>query len=285
MHFDNPLILTGPCQAREISALGVDYLWLKTPGGGDLYLTRFGRPFKAELDPANWHAPDWFSDNRRRLPGTSVIFKLHTRPVRGVSLDIVARYSRVGETVPIDTLTLCRNIHAEFNSPFEEFARVMELRAASALPNRKRILTKRPLAIYAPGERLELWQTGRSESKFEAKLARHPGAGLDILRQYILVYGWIDGLNIRQAADWLCLTGARREELLEGATLRAAQDLENYRFRMLDMKPEHVILRVRADGSLLRRQDGELAYGLVDYELLERLPQPERATAAIPSIS
>jgi len=258
-----------------ISLIGVDYLRLKTGDGGDLYLTRFGLPFREQLAPDNWYAPDWFSVRRARLPGTSAIYKVPTRPVRGVSLNLVARFSRVGQEIPLDTLTLNENIHAEFNSPFEEFALVMELRAAGLGASRARILTKRPLAIYMPPEQLQHWQTGRLESKMAAKRARHPEAELDLLRQYILLYGWIEGLNAVQAIQALGVTGRLAETFLAETTLHAIHDLEQLGFRMLDIKPEHLVLRIRPDGSLLRRRTGNPSYALVDYELLERFREPD----------
>ena len=258
-----------------ISLIGVDYLRLKTGDGGDLYLTRFGLPFREQLAPENWYAPDWFAVRRARLPGTSAIYKVPTRPVRGVSLNLVARFSRVGQEIPLDTLTLNENIHAEFNSPFEEFALVMELRAAGLGASRARILTKRPLAIYMPPEQLQHWQTGRLESKMAAKRARHPEAELDLLRQYILLYGWIEGLNAVQAIQALAVTGPVAETFLAETTLHAVHDLEQLGFRMLDIKPEHLVLRIRPDGSLLRRRTGNPSYALVDYELLERFREPD----------
>ena len=258
-----------------ISLIGVDYLRLKTGDGGDLYLTRFGLPFREQLAPENWYAPDWFAVRRARLPGTSAIYKVPTRPVRGVSLNLVARFSRVGQEIPLDTLTLNENIHAEFNSPFEEFALVMELRAAGLGASRARILTKRPLAIYMPPEQLQHWQTGRLESKMAAKRARHPEAELDLLRQYILLYGWIEGLNAVQAIQALGVTGRLAETFLAETTLHAIHDLEQLGFRMLDIKPEHLVLRIRPDGSLLRRRTGNPSYALVDYELLERFREPD----------
>lgn len=260
-------------QAEVISLLGVDYVRLKPGNGGDLYLTRFGMPFRQHLDPQNWFAAEWFAARRTRLPGTSAIYKVPTKPVRGVSLNLVVRFSRVGEDVPIDTLTRCKYVHAEFNSPFEEFGLVMELRAVRTGPSRPRILTKKPLAIYAPAERLELWQTGRSESTIAAKRARHPTVELDLLRQYILLYGWIKGLDAAQAADLLGVAAGSRERFLAELTSRAVRDLEQHGFRMLDIKPQHILLRLRPDGSLVRRRDGQPAYALLDYELLERFRQ------------
>jgi len=45
----------------------------------------------------------------------------------------------------------------------------------------------------------------------------------------------------------------------------------------VDMKPQHIILRPRPDKSLLRDHNDQYAYALVDYELLERTPEHERA--------
>ncbi len=248
-----------------VCLLGVDYLRLKTADGRDLYLTRFGAPFREQLAPENWYASDWFAARRRRLPGTSTIYRLPTRLVRGVGLDLVLRFSRVGQEVPIDTPSRNRNINLEFNSPFEEFALVMELRAI-----RPRIFTKKPLAIFVPAERLQLWQTGRQESKIAAKLARHPEVQLDILRQYIVLYGWIEGLNAVEVFEALATTARLGETFLADITRHATLDLEQNGFRMADIKPEHVVLRVLPDGSLLRHRNGQAAYALVDYELLER---------------
>lgn len=276
--FWRPLASPLASDAEELSLLGVDYLRLKTPDRGDLYLTRFGIPFREHLHPNNWYAPDWFAARRTRLPGTSVIYKVPTRPVRGVSLDLVVRFSRVGEHVPLDTLTLGQYPHAEFNSPFEEFALVMALRASPPGPSRPRLLTKKPLAIFVPSDRLQLWQTGRSESTIATKLARHPEVELDILRQYILLYGWIDGQDALQTVGSLGLPGKSRETFLATTTCRAIGDLAQRGFRMLDIKPQHILLRFRPDGSLLRRRDGQPAYALLDYELLDPICGTSSAT-------
>lgn len=265
---------------KRISLLGVEYLHQRTAAGHDVYLTKYGRPFREQLDPANWYAPDWFNAHRRRLPGTSAIYRVPTRPVRGVSLPLVVRFSRVGEPVPADTVTLNQNLHAEFNSPFEEFSAVLQLRASPSSPARPRLLTKKPLAIFVPATRLELWQTGRQEGKFAAKHARHPEVALDIHRQYLLLYGWIDGLNAADAADALALRGQARDTFLAETTRRAMRELRLHGFRMLDIKPQHIVFRMRPNGSLLQRPDGEPAYALVDYELLERIAANEQPPAA-----
>jgi hypothetical protein len=258
-------------EAEGISLIGVDYVRLKTGDGGDLYLTSFGLPFQEQLAPENWYAQDWFAARCTRLVGTSTIYKVPTKSVHGVSLNLVVRFSRVGQEVPLDMLTRDENIHTEFNSPFEEFALVLALRVASAGASRPRIFTKKPLAIYIPAEQLQDWQTGRLESKIAAKRARHPEVNLHPLRQYVLLYGWIEGLDAVQAIQALGVIGSLAETFLTETTLHAICELERLGFRMLDIKPQHIVLRIRPDGSLLRRRNGHPAYALVDYELLERV--------------
>jgi hypothetical protein len=248
---------------------GVEYHQAETEDGGHLFLTRFGLPFALQLHPDNWLAPDWFEAHRHRLRGTSAIFRTQTKPIMGRALDVVVRYNRVGQDLPVDTLTRSTYSHATFNSPFEEIAQVMALRAARVGPERHMVPTKRPLAIYSPPTRLELWQSGRCESQIAIKQAKLPEARLDILRPYILVYGWIKGIDVQQAADHFALGGASREEFLSSAMAEVETELERAGFHVLDMKPAHIIVRLRADGRLRRRQDGRLVYALIDYELLE----------------
>jgi hypothetical protein len=260
-----------PPGAEAVSLLGVEYARLKTQDQGDLYLTRFGLPLRAHLVPENWYAPDWFAKRRVRLEGTSMIYRLPTRPVRGHALDLVVRFSRLGQEIPLGTQFLSDNVHAEFNSPFEEFALAMALRDAHRGTSLPRMFTKKPLAIYVPATKLQDWQTGRLESKMAAKRARHPEVKLEKSRLYILLYGWIDGLNAVQAAHALGMSGTATRKFLRDVTLRVIHDLSSHSFRVLDIKPEHVVVRIKPDSSLLRRPSGDLAYALVDYELLERL--------------
>jgi hypothetical protein len=266
-----------PLDATEMSLLGVDYWHLSSADGGELYLTRFGLPFWRHLLPENWYAREWFETRRERLEGTSTVYKVPTRPVNGTALQLVVKWSRVGEVVPLDTLTVNKFIHADFNSPFEEFSLLMELRQGAIGPSGIRIRTQRPLAIFVPGQRLQLWQTGRSEEKIQAKVARHPGIELDILRQYVVLYGWIGGLDAVETAEELGLDERSRSEFLARTTSLVIHELAQKGHRVIDMKPAHVIMRTRSDKRLLRDRLGQLAYALVDYELLERTPERERA--------
>lgn len=268
-------------QCSRISLLGVEYCRLKTSDNGDLYLTRYGLPLWKNLLPENWYAGEWFQIKRERLDGTSTIYKVPTRQVDGRTLHLVVRWSRVGEVVPLDTLTVNKFINAEFNSPFEEISLLMELRRGEDGPRGIRIRTQQPMAIYVPSERLQLWQTGRSEDKIRAKVARHPGVEIDILRQYVVIYRWVDGLDAVEMADRYNLDGRERAEFLARATTLAIHELWQKGYRVIDMKPDHIILRNRRDGSLLRDRNGQLVYALVDYELLERTPEHEQAVRSL----
>ena len=262
-----------PVEAKSVSIMGVDYAVLHIPSGGDLYLTNFGLSFRTHLHPENWYEPQWFVQRRIPLEGTSAIYKVPTKPVDGATLDLVARFNRVGQEVPLPSSVLNENPQAEFNSPFEEFALVMELRNSGS-GGSGRVFTKRPLAIYAPSKRLQEWQTGRLTSKVAAKQTKHPQGILDMCREYIVLYGWIKGLNAVQVARSFLMSGSAAETFLKEATLLAIGDLQRRGFRVLDIKPEHVIMRMCHDGSLFRRRDGNPAYALVDYELLERIDVP-----------
>jgi hypothetical protein len=264
-----------------VSSLGVDYAHLKTAGGGDLYLTKYGLPVWENLLPENWYAREWFEAKRERLEGTSTVYRLPTKSVNGTVLHLVVKWSRVGEVVPLDTLTVNKFIHAEFNSPFEEFSLLMELRQGDAGPEGIHIRTQRPLGIFVPSERLQLWQTGRSEDKIRAKVARRSGVEIDILRQYVVLYGWIKGLDAVETAEKFGLDGAARAEFLARTTSLVTHELRQKGYRVVDMKPAHIILRPKQNHSLLRDRNGQFAYALVDYELLERTPEHEQAVRSV----
>jgi hypothetical protein len=253
--------------------LGVDYVHVPTSDGGDLYLTRFGLPFLDHLQLENWRDDVWFEEKRERLTGTSVVYRIPTKEVNGRAIDLVVKYCRVGEDVPLDTMTFEKFSHAEFNSPYEEFSLVMELRERLG-PHR--IRTHRPLAIYVPPERLELWQTGRSMHRIERKKAKYRDVELDIFRRYVLIYQWIKGESADIVLQSAIPDADRRQEELVRLTLRAKADLQENGFLVVDHKPAHVILRNRRDGSLLRNKTGEVAYALIDFELLQRTPEHER---------
>jgi len=257
--------------------LGVDYVHWRTRDGGDLYLTRFGALFWRHLMLENWFAQEWFQAKRERLHGTGTVYKVPTRPVGGLTLNLVVKWSRVGEQVPLDTLSLDRFIHAEFNSPFEEFALLMELRHGETGPADIHIRTQLPLAIYVPSKKLQLWETGRSEHLIRGKVTRHPDVEIDMLRQYVVVFGWIKGMDAVQTAEHLGMSGSSRTEFLARITCLVTHELRQKGFHVIDMKPAHIILRPMRNWTLLRDPHGQIAYALVDYELLERSREHELA--------
>jgi hypothetical protein len=204
-----------------------------------------------------------------RVPVQSI--GCQTKPVNGRSIDLVIKYCRVGEDVPIDTITLSQFSNAEFNSPYEEFALVMEMRHRRIGP---RMLTHRPLGIYVPPERLELWKTGRKEFRIAGKKARFMDIELDIFRQCVLIYQWIKGISADEAFKQM--PNEERRRILKKLTERVRRDLEDCGYTVVDHKPAHIIVRPRKDGTLLRKGDGSYAYALVDFELLIRTADHQR---------
>lgn len=209
-----------------INILGVVYVHSKTSDGGDMYFTRHGLPLAPLLAIENWYEKEWFEEHREHLQGTGAVYRVPTKQVSGSSMELVVKNCRVGEDVPLDTHTLMEFINAEFNSPWEEFSLVMEMREGKYGPADMAIHTQEPLAIYVPPERMQLWQSGRSRSKINKIKARHPGVDLDILRQYKLIYGWIGGKNVVDIFVDAGLSADQLAAALEPITRKAIDDLE-----------------------------------------------------------
>lgn len=273
-----------------INVLGVVYVHKKTSDGGDLYLTKFGLAHADLLEVANWYDRAWFASRSERLEGTSAVYRVPTKEINGRRLDLVVKNCRVGEHVPLETQTLLEFINAEFNSPWEEFSLVMEMRDGKHGPADLAIETQEPLAIYVPPEKMQLWQSGRSRQKINRIRARHSGIDLDILRQYKLVYRWIEGRDTVQTLQSLGYKGKRLDRELEPLTLKVIADMEVKGFAVVDMKPAHIIVddnappvvelpgdeaESRGKAESLRRLIDEGRYSVVDYELLMRTPAHE----------
>ncbi len=276
-----------------VNVLGVVYLHTPTEDGGDLYLTRFAEPHQELLQIENWYEYDWFTRHRERLLGTSSVYRVPTKPVDGTSLDLVVKNCRVGEDVPINTHTLEEFVSAEFNSPWEEFALVMEMADKQMGQRLEWIRSQRPLAIYVPPQRMQLWQSGRSRAKINRIRARHPGVDLDILKQYKLVYEWIRGKNLPEIFEHIKLELPDVVHHLQTMQKNAFEHLSRKGYHMADMKPEHVIIheddceRIEQMGrgrgpdaaekqveTIYRLMDGG-NYSIIDYELLFRTPEHE----------
>jgi hypothetical protein len=256
--------VTDPKKSELTKVLGVDYAHL-TLDTGDLYVTAYGLPFLRLLDPSNyWLDRDWFDRHSIRLSGTSCIYKIRTKAVDGHSRDIVMKWNRMGEDIPgaeeLDVLG-----GAEFNSPFEEFSLLTELRQKLCRSSR-RVAVQKPLAIFVPCETVEPWQSGRRDYKMQSKLRSHNEVALDPNRLYAVVYEWIKGIDAHQAFA----AGIISREHMKGLALDAQQVMNEAGFEVRDNKPDHIIVRPRPDHGLVRTREGRTLYALVDFELLER---------------
>jgi hypothetical protein len=276
-----------------VNVLGVVYLHSKTEDGGDLYLTRFAEPHQKHLEINNWYEESWFTRHRVRLLGTSSVYRVPTRKVAGTSLDLVVKNCRVGEDVPLNTHTLQEFMNAEFNSPWEEFALVMEMADKQVGQRINWVRAQRPLAIYVPPQRMQLWQSGRSRAKINRIRARHPGIDLDILKEYKLVYEWIYGKNLIELFEHMKIELPDIVHHLKTMQTKALEDLGKKGYIMADMKPEHVIIE-QEDCERIEQTGGDEAcdparkqvdlvyrllnsgkYSVIDYELLFRTPEHE----------
>jgi hypothetical protein len=288
---------TSPISAAPeslINVLGVVYMHKKASDGGDLYFTRFGLNWTDQLEIENWFEKKWFRSHREELEGSSSVYRVPTKEINGKSLELVVKNCRVGEEVPLETKTLLEFINTEFNSPWEEFSLVMEMREGTHGPQDFSINTQAPLAIYVPPERMQLWQSGRSKEKINRIKARYPGIELDILRQYKLVYGWIKGMNVIEVFEHIGLTEEVLKDNLRPITIQVIDDLMRKGYAVADMKPAHIIIsegdiqKIELRGNESKHKENhegieyihslikERRYSMVDYELLLRTPIHEK---------
>lgn len=253
-----------------VKILNVDYMHLPLPSGDDLYVTSLGLPFLDNLKPENfWADKQWFQEHSCSLSGTSCLYKVRTKPVHGKQKDIVLKWNRMGQIVPGEE-NRCDLIDAEFNSPFEEFSLVMELRHAMRT-SPETMAIQRPLAIYVPAEPAELWQTGRKPYKMQTKIDAHSEIVLDMYRLYAVIYEWIKGIDAVQASCEKILSRNTMQRL----TLQAKEHMKTIGFVVRDNKPNHLIIRSKHN-VVTRNKTGDILFGLVDFELLQRIPEQER---------
>ena len=267
---------------HRVQAFGVDYAHIHTQRGGDLYMTRYGWPHARQLMPINWYADQYFCRHGQRLPdSTGHVYYVSTKPIEHHrSVEIVVKFSRVGQEVPLEIATTFPDdvkpeeiATARFNSPMEEFSMMMELRQRSRQPGRVPLLTQKPLAIYVPPQEFELWRTGRTHSRFRSHQRRlkedqqENGAAiqLDIRRDYMMIFQWIKGINAVQAMK----SGQIKSVDFHALLPRAIEELRAAGFRVLDNKPTHLILRQHHRKPGMVQRHGHLTYGLVDFELLQ----------------
>ena len=131
----------------------------------------------------------------------------------GPCVELVVKFSRMAQDLPLDVSSqfpggVPRHVvdAAVFNDPFQEFGLLEELRNSRYGPSSLRVRTKRPLAIYSPGKRCEMWQLGRTEDRFRRhsrQLAEDQETledgmrtvEMSIDRQYVYLFHWVAGLT------------------------------------------------------------------------------------------
>lgn len=265
----------------KVRAFGMEYVHVPMEDGGDLYLTRYAWPNMRCLLPSRWYADRYYRQQGARLSGsTGHAYRLRTQPADGHSLDVVIKFSRVGQEVPLVVTTNLGEdfspdevANARFNSPMEEFGLLEEMRSGVFGSIGLRIRTQKPLGIFTPGEQLAQWKLGRIKSRFHSHqrllLADQEHAErameLDIKREYVMIYEWIKGYDAEQAY----LDGRLTEEQLQALTYRAVEEMRDCGFRVLDTKPKHLIVRPHGESGLIERA-GKVVYATIDYELLGR---------------
>ncbi len=252
--------------------LDVYYAYVKLENQDDLYLTKYALPSFELLKPSNFLTDsDWYKQNSIRLSGSSCTYKVRTKTVIRRSKDVVIKWNRMGEEIPDRDEESESLIGAKFNSPFEEFSLVIEMRD-SKYESGGSIITQKPLAIYVPSEHVELWRSGRKEYIMRDKIDAHAEVDLDMFRSYVTVYEWVKGIDAAHAYRENIIS----EEEMVRLTLRAEEELKNKGFTVRDRKPHHVIVRPKKEGTLSTGKGGEVLYAIVDYELLERTPERDR---------
>ena len=267
-------------EAYHITALGVPYVRNPDGEGGVLYVTRWGWHRLAHLRPDNWYKNRSFVKQGTRLrQSTGTVYFYPSRVEGTAPMDLLVKVSRLAEHVPGQTSADIPGLKslqdATFNSPFEEFSLVEDLRASRFGPPHLHVRTKRPLAIYCGPKDLPSWQLGRRHWDFlnhsnaleqdQEGFPKGHRIQLEKSRQYFLLYAWVPGIDAQEAM----LEGLISEDEVRELTERVNRELEMKGFRILDNKPKHIILRVGRDGLPIRHL-GKLMYVQIDFELMVR---------------
>lgn len=280
-HGRRPAFDEAPAAHRR-RAFGVDYLVIRGLQGGEFYFTRAGWAIAPSLLPRVWFDHDRFRRIGKALTKAtgSVYLMPVPHPVRG-SLGVVVKFCRFAQDVgctqlepgllPSPAAALVTG--AEFSGPFEEFGHLARLRAHRT-PAGDRFRTKIPLGIYCPPTHYAPWQLGRDESRYwryDSSLASGqeatPAARRIIHhwdRIYILLYRWIEGVDLEEAG----LNNLLPNDEVRALTLQIGRDLFAAGYAVFDHKARHVIVRPDPDTGRLLRRRGRIVYSIIDYELL-----------------
>ena len=278
--------------ARRARVFGVDYALCPQADGGELFVSSQAWPWLEYLRPERWWDAGTLSVNGQRLTGsTGTVYRARSTPPGKMPRDLVVKFSRVAQDVPLfipdvflDSLPAEAVATARFLSPFAEFGMLTELRESILNHGSHRLRTKVPLAIYSPPEKYPLWQTGRHADLFHAHLRTMANdqfengltpITLDIGRDYLEIFEWIDGIDAEEAAE----QGYLDNDALRYLTHTTNLALARLGYRVLDNKPRHVIVRPRPDGKLATRH-GKIVHALIDFELLQRIEDEEEKQKA-----
>jgi hypothetical protein len=271
-------------EKSRVRIFGEDYARLQLSEGGEILITRTGWARRPAVMPEAWFLDKRYATEGYRLPGgTGNVFRVDCPSPTKPNLRLVVKIARSGEDVPLHVAGTFQGhipdeetANARWNSPFEEFGLVRELRRSRFDPDGPRMMTKRPLAIYCPPEEYKDWQLCRKSNLWRQmdnalqhaqENAASAPVHLHSRRIYIMLFEWVEGEN----AEDCWKAGLITEEEMKSLTNRVTRELESKGFRVLDNKPRHFILRLGADGQPIRR-NGELVYTLIDFELLKRTP-------------
>jgi hypothetical protein len=277
---------------RRARVFGVDYALCPQPDGGELYISRPAWPWHDYLQPDRWWDREKIAVRGERLAGsTGTVYRARSAPPGRLPRDLVIKFSRVAQDVPLfipdeflESLPKEAVATARFLGPFAEFGLLTEMRDSVMNHGPHRLRTKVPLAIYSPPEKYPLWQTGRHSDIFRSHLRAMTNDQfenglapvlLDIARDYLAIYEWIDGIDAEEASQRGLLDETRLRDLTRLTNLTMAR----LGYRVLDNKPRHVIVRPRPDGTLATRH-GQILHAVIDFELLQRIEDDEDTATA-----
>mgnify|MGYP000487922688 CR=1 FL=1 len=269
-------------EALRRMAFGVDYLAIRGLQGGEFYFTRAGWALAPAILPRVWFDNDRFRRiGKALIKATGSVYLMPIRhPARG-SLGMVVKFCRFGQSVGcthfepglLPEAVTPMFYGPEFSGPFEEFGHLARLQAFRG-PGGARIRTKTPLGIYCPPTHFAPWQLGRRESemwRYDYALANEQAAipperriAHHWERVYILLYRWIEGVDLEEAGRNNLVT----EEAVRAFTIGVGRELYDAGFAILDHKARHIIVRPDPETGHLLLHRGRTAYALIDYELL-----------------
>ena len=268
--FQKRLIKVKPTciKAIAVSVLGVKYVHLRFLDGDELYLTAAGIPYLEMLVPDSvWTDQPYVQKHSERLRGTSTVYRIAPKN-SPAGKEVVLKWNRMGQDVPGETQLL---FPSAFNSPFEEFQLVQELRQTE-MAAKGRVMPHKPLAIYIPHELSQPWQLGRKDYLMPA----HDDISLDKSKSYAVIYEWVRGLDLVQAQEKGLLDAAEVDRI----TRNVDDHLSDEGYVVADRKPQHIIVRPGPGGGIRMNRSGKPLMGLIDFELLKRTPGYDRLRRA-----